>query len=185
MVGGPLVELSDGVVTLRAWEAGDAPAVFEACQDPLISRFVPVPVPYAIESAHEFIGRSLAAWEGDDERPFAIVDHGTGVLVGSIARYGPWGHRAQFGYWIAPPVRGLGFATRALRLITDWTLETTDLIRLDLYTHPDNDASKRVAERAGYVFEGVRKAWYIDREGKPVDAVFYALVRGDRSQVPD
>lgn len=64
----------------------------------------------------------------------------------------------QFGYWLAPWARGRGVATRALRLITDWTLETTDIIRLDLYTCPDNDASGRVAERAGYVREGVRRA---------------------------
>ena len=53
------------------------------------------------------------------------------------------------------------------------------MIRLDLYTHPDNDASGRVAERAGYVREGVRRAWDLDREGSPCDAIFYVLVRGD------
>jgi hypothetical protein len=37
-----------------------------------------------------------------------------------------------------------------------------------------------VAERAGYVREGVRRAWDLDREGNPEDAIFYVLVRGDR-----
>ena len=87
---------------------------------------------------------------------------------------------AEFGYWLAPAARGRGIATRALRLITDWTLNSSDIIRLELYTHPDNDASGRVAERSGYVREGVRRAWYLDRKGNPEDAIFYVLVRGDR-----
>jgi RimJ/RimL family protein N-acetyltransferase len=173
------VVLTDGVVTLRAWEPDDAPAVFAACQDPLISRFIPVPLPYTQEVARQFVVRRRADWDGEGERSFVITGAATGEVLGSIARHGPWGHRAQFGYWLAPPARGRGVATRALRLITDWTLETTDVIRLDLYTHPDNDASGRVAERAGYVREGVRRAWDLDREGNPEDAVFYVLVRGD------
>jgi RimJ/RimL family protein N-acetyltransferase len=82
--------------------------------------------------------------------------------------------------WLAPWARGRGVATRALRLITGWTLETTDIIRLDLYTHTENDASGRVAERAGYVRESVRRAWDLDLEGNPEDAIFYVLIRGDR-----
>jgi RimJ/RimL family protein N-acetyltransferase len=113
-------------------------------------------MPYPEEVARQFVIRRRADWDNDDERSFAITDAATGEVLGSIARHGPWGHRAQFGYWLARSAQGRGVATRALRRITDWTLETTDLIRLDLYTHPDNNASGRVAERAGYAREGVR-----------------------------
>jgi RimJ/RimL family protein N-acetyltransferase len=174
------VVLTDGVATLRAWEPDDAPAVFAACQDPLISRFIGVPLPYSEEVARQFVVRRRADWDSDDERSFAITDAVTGEVLGSIARHGPWGHRAQFGYWLAPWARGRGVATRALRLITGWTLETTDIIRLDLYTHTENDASGRVAERAGFVREGVRRAWDLDREGHAEDAIFYVLIRDDR-----
>ena len=174
------VVLTDGVVTLRAWQPDDAPAVFDACQDPLISRFIPVPLPYTEEVARQDVVRRRADWDGDCERSLAITDAVTGEVLGSIARHGPRGHMAEFGYWLAPAARGRGIATRALRLITDWTLNSSDIIRLELYTHPDNDASGRVAERSGYVREGVRRAWGLDREGNPEDAVFYVLVRGDR-----
>lgn len=175
----PSIVLTDGVVTLRAWQPGDAPAVLEACQDPLIPRYIPVPQPYTEAVAREFVAVRRADWDTEDERSFAITDSVSGELLGSIARHGPWGHLARFGYWLAPWARRRGAATRALRLITDWTLETTDVIRLDLYTHPDNDASGRVAERVGYAREGTRRAWDLDRDGVPADAVFYVLVRGD------
>ena len=179
-MGEQLVVLTDGVVTLRAWEPDDAPAVFAACQDPLIARFIPVPQPYTEEVARQFVVRRRADWDGDDERSFAITDAETAEVLGAIARHGPWGHLARFGYWLAPWARGRGAATRSLRLITGWTLETTEVIRLDLFTHPDNDASGRVAERAGYVREGVRRVWDLDREGNPEDAIFYVVVRGER-----
>lgn len=177
MTAEPETSLSDGVVTLRPWRPADAPAVFDACQDPLIARFVPIPQPYELSNAVAFVERHGEALFDAEEVGFAIVDPATGKLLGAIARHGPFGHRAQFGYWLAPSARGRGVATRALRLIVDWTIATTELIRLELYTDVANDASGRVAERAGFEREGVRRAWYLDREGRPLDAMFYVRLR--------
>lgn len=169
--------LTDGVVTLRNWRATDAEPVFAACQDPLIARFVPIPQPYLLESAFGFIANANAGTIEGPSAHLAIVDAVTGALIGSISRHGPAGHRAMFGYWLAPGARGRGYATRALRLIVAWTLATTDTIRLELYTDLANDASGRVALRAGFEREGVRRAWDLDRAGGPIDAIFYVQVR--------
>lgn len=179
------ITLSDGVVTLRMWRPEDAPAVFAACQDPLIGRFVPIPQPYRETDASSFIEMRLRDWDDvGPEQGFAIVDASTDGLLGSISRHGPLGHRATFGYWLSEHARGRGVATRALRLIVEWTLATTDVIRLDLYTDVENDASGRVAERAGFEREGIRRAWLLDRDGRPMDVRSYVLVRGDASQPP-
>lgn len=130
--------LSDGIVTLRLWRPTDVPAVFAACQDPLIGRFVPIPQPYSEDDARAFIEMRGHDRDGGDEQGFAIVDMATDELLGSISRHGPFGHRATFGYWLAPDARGRGVATRSLRLIVGWTLATTDAIRLDLYTDIEN-----------------------------------------------
>lgn len=172
------ITLSDGVVRLRAWEPEDAEAVFAACQDPEIARFLPIPQPYTRATAQQFVARRRADWERDDERSFAITDAETGELLGSIARHQRAEHRVEFGYWVAPWARGRGTATRALGLLADWSL-ADGFIRLELFTHPDNAASGRVAERAGFIREGVRRAWDLDRHGNPEDAVFFVLLRGD------
>ncbi len=178
-VGEQPTVLTDGVVTLRPWLPDDAPVVFRACQDAQIQRFLPVPQPYTETSAREFIAIRRADWDGADERSFAITDARTGEVLGSIARHRRAEHRVEFGYWVAPEARGRGIATRALRLIAEWSL-AAGFVRLELFTHPDNHASGRVAERAGFTREGVRRAWDLDRDGEPEDAVFYVLVRGDR-----
>jgi RimJ/RimL family protein N-acetyltransferase len=177
MSGEPEIVLSDGAVTLRPWRLADAGAVFAACQDPLIARFVPIPQPYTEADARRFVEIRGRDWETEDERSFAIVESATGEVLGAIARHGPFGHRATFGYWLGPDARGRGVATRALRLITDWTLETTSVVRLDLYTDLANDASGRVARRAGFEREGIRRAWDVDREGRPIDVIFYVIIR--------
>lgn len=173
------VVLTDGAVTLRAFEDGDVPAVLLACQDPVIARFVPVPQPYTEETARGFVARRKSDWAGEVERSFAITDSTTGELLGAIARHLRADHRAEIGYWLAPWARGRGAATRALRLVRDWSFDVGGLVRLELFTHPDNDASGRVALRAGFYREGVRRGWDLDRSGRPEDSVFYALLRED------
>ena len=166
------VRLGDGVVTLRCWEPGDADAVWTACQDPEIVRFLPIPQPYTQEVAREFVAQRRADWNTHDERSFAITDAATGRVLGSIARHLRAEHRAEVGYWLAREARGRGLATRALRLVADWSFEE-GLLRLELFTHPDNTASGAVALRAGFEFEGVRRAWDTDRDGNPEDGLFY------------
>lgn len=173
------VLLTDDVIALRPWRPDDWGAVFAACQDELIARFTPIPVPYTEDSARGFVSMCADAWATGLERPFAITDATSDAVLGAITRHEPWGHRVEFGYWVAPEARRRGVATRALRLIADWTLATTNLIRLDLYTHPENLASSRVALGAGFVREGVRRAWDLNREGIPEDATFYVRVRGE------
>ena len=174
----PLV-LTDGVVRLRAWGPEDAPAVWAACQDALNVRFLSLPQPYTEAVARAYVARRVLDWASENERSFAITDATTGEVLGCIARHLRAPHRAEFGYFLAPSARSRGIATRALRLVVDWSFETPGLIRLELYTHPENDASGRVAERAGFTREGVRRAWDLDRDGNPEDDVFYVLLRGD------
>jgi RimJ/RimL family protein N-acetyltransferase len=171
------LELSDGIVLLRPWEPDDADAVFAACQDPLIARFVPIPQPYEPAHAAGFIEDSRRLTETGTAIHLAIADARSRAMLGAISRHPLHDRRATFGYWLAPEGRGRGVATRALRLITDMTLATTDVIRLELYTDLENDRSGRVAERVGFEREGIRRAWDIDRDGRPMDVVFYVKVR--------
>ena len=100
------VVLSDGVVTLRPWRPEDAAAVFEACQDPEIGRHTYIPQPYELAHAEGFIAMCLeAAATGSTAAGFAIVDADTDRVLGSMSRPPLDGHRASFGYWLAPWAR--------------------------------------------------------------------------------
>jgi RimJ/RimL family protein N-acetyltransferase len=75
--------------------------------------------------------------------------------------------------------RGKGRATRAVRLIASWALPEMRLGRLQLHTDPENVASQRVAERAGFTREGVLRGYNGRRHGTRADAVVYSLVPQD------
>ena len=82
------------------------------------------------------------------------------------------------GYWLASWARGRGVATRALRLLCAWAFDSLDLARIQLHTLPDNDASQRVAERAGFRREGLLRSW-TEMKGRRVDLVMFSLLPGE------
>jgi RimJ/RimL family protein N-acetyltransferase len=166
-------------IVLRPWGPADAPAVLAVCQDPEIARWVTIPQPFLAADADALIRNAEAMWRDGTGAAFAIVEAATDRLLGAVTRFGPDGHQATFGLWLAPEARGRGVGTRSLRLVSDWTLATTAAIRLDVFIMVGNEASDRMVGRAGFQREGVLRAWDLHHGGVPVDCVVYSRLRGD------
>jgi RimJ/RimL family protein N-acetyltransferase len=138
------VELQGDDFVLRPPASADIDAIVAEIADEDIGRFIPlIPSPYARADAEAWIERVGRAWADGTSCPFVIVDMVAGKLLGAI-EVRPL--RGDIGYWVAAGARGRGIATRALRLICEWREERP----LWLVTHPDNAASQRVAEKAGF-----------------------------------
>ena len=164
---------------LRPWRPADAAAVLAACQDPEIARWVAIPQPYLPADADAFIESALAMWRDGTGAPFAIVEAETDRLLGAVTRFGPEGHQATLGCWVAPWARRRRIGTRSLRLVAEWTFATTSAFRLDVFIMVGNEASERMVERAGFQREGVLRAWEVHHDGVPVDCVVYSRLRSD------
>jgi RimJ/RimL family protein N-acetyltransferase len=169
--------LADDAVLLRLPLDADAPGIAAACTDPEIARWVPVPMPYTIDDAREFLEIVDAGWANGAHATFAIEDRASAALAGMIGLdRGAVPGRASVGYWLAPGARGHGLATRAVRLVAAWAFEDPLLERLELMTLVGNDASGRVALRAGFQLEGILRRYLPFRE-RMVDAVMYTMLR--------
>ncbi|MGA9531968.1 MAG: GNAT family protein [Anaerolineales bacterium] len=73
---------------------------------------------------------------------------------------------------------GKGVATGAVKLMTRYLFSWKKNNRIRLIIHPENDASKRVAEKCGYQHEGTaRGAWF--HQGRNHDVEVFAVVRND------
>jgi ribosomal-protein-alanine N-acetyltransferase len=164
------VRLEDGDVAVRPLVKADAPALAVAARDPLVPYYTSVPETYTEDDARAFIARG-----GDN---FAIVDAQTDELLGVIGFLVMDHARGHFGYWVGKEARGRGVATRALRLLTRWAVEERGLARLQLVVEPENLASIRVAERAGFRREA-RLRSYVELRGARRDVYMYALLRED------
>jgi RimJ/RimL family protein N-acetyltransferase len=169
---------SDGVVRLREWRMSDVPEMALACRDPEIARWTMVPDDYTEADARGFVAGREDARGCGESLDAAVVDAGSGALLGAVALTSvDWRHeRGEVGYWVARWARGRGVAVRAVRLLSAWTFEHTDLGRLDLMTYVGNVASERVAERAGFTREGVLRAYYLAKRGRR-DVTMFGLVR--------
>jgi len=172
------MELRDGNLLLRPMGDGDAAAVRDACQDPEIPRWIPViPSPYTLEDATEFTAAAKRNWAEGTTRNLAIIDTAADELLGSISvRLGEIG---AIGYWVKREARGRGVASRALMLLSRWALTEGGVERLQLTTHPDNIASQRVAENAGFQYEGALRSHLRYRDGRRRDSFLFSLLPSD------
>lgn len=172
----PSPPLSGAGWRLRPWEPSDLQAVVAACQDPEISRWTTIPFPYGEEEGRAFFAVAARGWRRGTDASFALVDPATDVPLGAVG-LGLRGERvAEVGYWLSAPARGRGLVSQAVQVVADWAFATTALQRIQLRAHLENLPSQRVAERAGFVREGVlRRAFEV--RGEAHDVVMFSKVR--------
>jgi RimJ/RimL family protein N-acetyltransferase len=175
--------LSTGRLLLRPFEARDADAVRRACQDPEIPRWTPVPSPYGRADAEEFVLRTApAGWRDDTMYTFGTFTR-EGTLVGSVClvrldRLRTADRQAELGYWTAAEQRGKGYTVEAARAVVDWAFSALGVERLEWVAQVGNTPSRAVAERLGFVGEGVQRARVVHR-GARHDSWIAALLPGD------
>jgi RimJ/RimL family protein N-acetyltransferase len=165
--------LSDGVVVLRVPREQDLPAIEQRIADPEVLRWIGP----SEQSARQFLELNRSGWAEGKSATFSIC-HPKDDCVGHV-----WvdlaGQRGgEVGYWLLPEARGKGLATRSVRLISRWALRELELPRLSLFTEPSNERSQRVAERTGFVREGVLRS-YLEIAGRRVDCVVFSLLPAD------
>ncbi len=73
---------------------------------------------------------------------------------------------------------GRGYATEAVQLIVDYLFATKKQHRIHLVIVPENAASRRVAEKCGFVLEGTARGAFFN-DGRNHDVLLYSLVRTD------
>ncbi len=177
MVEYPHPPLSDGMILLRPWTEQDLSAVEYASSDPYIVATTSVPFPYTLAAGQEWLERQRQRVTEGAGLPFCIADNQTNEPLGFI---GLWlrNHaegRVHFGYWVIPQTRGRGVTCAALRLLSTWAFENLEVVRLELWMELWNIASQRVAEKAGFMREGVLHS-YVKLEGTYRDVFMYARV---------
>ncbi len=79
-----------------------------------------------------------------------------------------------------PEYRGKGYASEATRMLIDYLFDGMQLNRLEAYIHPDNTASRRLAEKCGLKYEStMRGVWY--QHGTYQDLTLYAILRAEHA----
>ena len=174
----PLHRPTFGSVSLRAFEARDVDMTEEMSTDSYIPLIGSLPANADYEAALGWIRRQQSRHVEGVGFSFCIADREEDRAVGSG---GLWTHdcgqgRATAGYAIRPSARGRGLAAHALSALTEFAFTLPQLHRVELYIEPDNQASRRTAERVGYVLEGTLRQ-HQEIDGRRRDMCLYAALR--------
>jgi RimJ/RimL family protein N-acetyltransferase len=175
-------EIVAGRLQLRPMLPTDVDAVYTACQDPDMQRWTRVPVPYGRHHAEEFVAaNSVEGWGTGAGRSYAVTDATTGELLGTVGlvEFDVQHSTAEVGYWVAPEARGCGVATQATLALARWCFGALGIGRLQWTAEVGNAASRRVAEKAGFTFEGILRDRLRGRDGSRSDAWVASLLPGD------
>jgi RimJ/RimL family protein N-acetyltransferase len=140
--------LREGGVLLRSWKVEEA-AWYLRARDSEVFRWTTEKREFTLAEAEDGIRR---ANENPHTICLAILDDGCTKIHGNIALVlaDDAGTSAEIMYWIAPWARGKRLATRSLRRLCRWAIESLGLKTIRLKTHRDNVRSQLVAERTGF-----------------------------------
>ncbi|MGI8595418.1 MAG: GNAT family N-acetyltransferase [Solirubrobacteraceae bacterium] len=174
----PHPPLRDAAIVLRRYTEADVDELTAALQDPEIAEWTNVPAPYTRDHALRFIAEGPP---GFSELALGICDAGDGRLLGSVGvRLDEVQRCAEMGYWVAADERGRGVATRAIRLVSRWAIGELGVGRVQILAAPDNAASRRAAEQAGFTAEGTLRAYRVQKDRR-VDLVMHSLLPGEEA----
>lgn len=135
-----------------------------------------LPYPYTEKDAEEFITEMISA---DKTKTFAFAITVDDIVIGSIGifRCDNIHYRtAEMGYYIGEEYWGKGIGTSAVRQACAYVFDHTDIIRIFAEPFAYNEASCRVLEKAGFVFEGILQSNAV-KNGEILDMKMYALVK--------
>jgi RimJ/RimL family protein N-acetyltransferase len=150
--------LNDGFVTLRVPAPSDIDAIAEYARREagLDDTWLPyVPGPPA-ERGGLVVADWLRGWNGQPSHngpALLLTIPATPEPVGMVM-VGARAGGVELAVGVAPPWRGQGLATRALRLTATWLIRDRGIQEVELRISRDHAVSKRVAVRAGFDLAG-------------------------------
>jgi ribosomal-protein-alanine N-acetyltransferase len=82
---------------------------------------------------------------------------------------------ASLGYWAGEMFAGRGYVTAAVQAVVRFAFDDLELHRVEAACQPDNAASRRVLEKAGFTQEGAARA-YLKINGAWRDHLLFGIV---------
>lgn len=143
--------LATARLELRAPRRSDCNAIARLVNDRRIAaNTARIPYPYAIEDAEQFV---VSVNKREGEACFVLTLDGTPIGMCSVDLREDG---LELGYWLGVAYWGRGFATEAARALIDHAFGDLEHETLISGARVNNPASRRVLEKCGFQWTGVR-----------------------------
>jgi RimJ/RimL family protein N-acetyltransferase len=110
------------------------------------------------------------------EGQWFFVEKKDGTKIGFIAHFATHGELTGIGYALLPSERGKGYGSEAIKIMVDYLFLSKKIVRIQAETHPQNIASQRVLEKAGFKKEGTIRESFFSR-GMWRDTAMLSILR--------
>jgi RimJ/RimL family protein N-acetyltransferase len=169
--------MTDGVVVLRKLREGDRAVVLSTFGDPLVRRWLNMPLQPRDGDVDSVLRTVRDGFASGDRFDYCVTEPPVDELLGVVIASRRARDNFELAYLARAAGRGRGLMTRAVRLMCDWLFEE-GIGRLEVRTHPGNEASQRLAARAGFQREGLERS-SIWLHGRREDAILWSLLPDD------
>ncbi len=117
--------------------------------------------------------------DGRGDGQWYLVEKKDGTKIGYVGHFKSK-DCLGIGYMLIKDERGKGYGSEVVQMIVDYLFLHKAVVRVQAETHPDNKASQRVLEKAGFTMEGLIRKSFFSR-GAYRDTAMYSILRDEWS----
>jgi RimJ/RimL family protein N-acetyltransferase len=176
------VELRGDLVAIEPLGVEHAAGLLAAADTEEVFAWLPYARPADLGQARAWIDGTLDDRRADRRFPFAVLEAGSGSVIGSTSYWDFDAHNAHVeigSTWINRSSWGAGRNAEAKLLLLAHAFETLGLERVAFRTDIRNERSQRAIERLGAIKEGVHRHEMRRRDGSWRDSVHYSILRAE------
>lgn len=165
-------------VTLRQVREADLDALYDAHAD-IRNRGAYFPLGVLSQTAFRGAFGEHGFWQPTEG--MLVLESPDGEIAGHIEFFRPVSYWDAFelSYLLyADRYAGRGLATEAVQLLVDYLFGAKKEHRIQLVIVAENQASRRIADKCGFVREGTARGAFFN-DGHPQDVLLYSLLRTD------
>ena len=153
-------QLETDRLILRKMLVSDASDMYEYARRPDVTKYLtwnPHPSQTYTRNYLEYVATKYATGGFYD---WAVIEKKSGRMIGTcgFTRFDFQSNGAEIGYVINPDYRGNGYAPEAARAVMSFAFNVLKVVRLEANYMEGNLASRRVMDKIGMSYEGMRRS---------------------------
>jgi ribosomal-protein-alanine N-acetyltransferase len=145
---------------LRRMKPTDCHDMFEYASKPEVTEFLLWEPHKDIRQTHDYLEYLQTRYRIGDFYDWAVVDKAKSKMIGTcgLTSIDFVNNCAEVGYVLNPDYWGIGIATEALTKVMQFAFLELNAHRIEARYIIGNDRSRRVMEKCGMTFEGIRRS---------------------------
>lgn len=162
---------------LRRITIDDANEIFFLRNDESVMKYIDRPRAKSLNDVAVWLDKVDANIANDDAVAWGVSLKGEQKLIATTSFHVliKENYRAEIGYVMHPAYHGKGYMQEAVKAMISYGFNSMGLHSIEAQVNPENGASIKVLERAGFVREAYFKENYF-WDGKFLDSAIYSLL---------